>query len=401
VKRMKKPGLILLVLLPAAPALAQSEAEPDSTPRTPRVGHGSKGFEIESADGNYLIQIQPRIQFRYAFPFDNDPATSEQIGGDQHIFKVNRARLKIGGHAFAPWMNYFFEYELGGNALLDFRVMLEKWAGFRLKVGQWKVHYNRERVISSGQQQMADRSLINRFFTIDRQQGVSVYGRAAAGGAADLSYWASVFTGTGRGGRVNDDDDLMWMGRLQWNFLGRELPFSGSDIARSEPTGLVAIAGTTNRSPYTAFSQAGGGQLPGFDEGVAGQYRVNQAQLETAFMASGFSWQSEIHFKRIDDTVNGVVTELAGAYFQTGYFPSGLIDGVPEPLEIAARYSVLDERRSEAIGLRHEYAIAANWFFADHRNKLTAELGIFVDDEPRDTEDADGTRFRLQWDVSF
>jgi hypothetical protein len=77
-----------------------------------------------------------------------------------------------------------------------------------------------------------------------------------------------VFTGTGRGGGVNDDDDLMYMVRLQWNPLGRKVWFTGSDLARSEAALSLGAAGVTNRSPCTRFSGGGGGQLPGFEAGA-------------------------------------------------------------------------------------------------------------------------------------
>jgi hypothetical protein len=39
----------------------------------------------------------------------------------------------------------------------------------------------------------------------------------------------------------NDDNHLMYFGRWQWNFLGRSLPFEGSDLEIHEkPTGIVA-----------------------------------------------------------------------------------------------------------------------------------------------------------------
>ncbi len=50
------------------------------------------------------------------------------------------------------------------------------------------------------------------------------------GGAANFNYWAEVLTGSGRGGSVGDDDNLMYMLRLQWNPNGKELGFSGSDL---------------------------------------------------------------------------------------------------------------------------------------------------------------------------
>jgi phosphate-selective porin len=382
---------------------AQTGSSTEATADTiPLVQWGSKGFELRSRDGNFLIQIQPRVQLRYAYPRDQDPVTLEDFTGDpQHVFKVNRARLKVGGHGYRPWLTYYFEYELAASNLLDFRVMVERYPWLKLKAGQWKVQYNRERVISSGKQQMADRSLINQAFTVDRQQGLSLYGRLSGGGAADVSYWASVFTGTGRGARENDDEHMMWMGRLQWNPFGRVLVFTGSDIARREnPEGLIALGAVTNRSPYTRFSQDGGGQLPGFNEGQPGQYRVDQLMGETAFMVRGFSWQQEFHWKRINDLVNAAATTMIGNYAQLGYFVHEALPSIPPQLELAVRHAFLNPNLDVANDLQQEFSLVLNWFFRGHLNKLTAEASLFAFGEAvQDRED--GWRFRLQWDISM
>ena len=269
------------------------------------ISYGNKGFEFTSSDGNYLMQLQWRGQFRAAYPTDSDPVTLEDFQADQLSLKIRRARMKVGGHAFTPWLKYYLEYELFSANLLDFRLMIEKLPYLKLKVGQWKAQYNRERIISSGKQQTLERSLITRPFTIDRQQGVSVFGRLDGNGLLDVNYWVSVLMGTGRGATSNDDEYLMYMSRVQWNFTGVPLQFSGSDTDYHEKfTAILALGAVTNRSPYTRFSQAGGGQLVGFEEGVAGQYRVNQWMEETAGMYKGFSWQQEFHWKRIKDKVN-------------------------------------------------------------------------------------------------
>ena len=368
----------------------------------PIVTHGDKGFEFRTRDGNFLMQIAARLQFRYASPRDADPVTFDDFDDQsQHILKVNRARLKVGGHGYRPWLKYYFEYELAAGNLLDFRVMVERYRGLRLKAGQWKAQYNRERVISSGAQQLADRSLINRAFTIDRQQGVSLYGRFVGGGAADVSYWASVFTGTGRGSKTNDDKFPMWMARLQWNPFGRVLAFTGSDLAgRQKPEGSIAVAAVTNRSPYTRFSQAGGGRLEGFADGVPGQYRVNQWMIETAFMYQGLAWQQEFHWKRVNDNVNSTVTTLTGNYAQAGYFVHGLLPWVPRQLELAVRHAIYNPSVGEHDDLQQELSFDLNWFFHGHLNKITAEISLFAFGEAETTKQ-DGWRFRLQWDVSM
>jgi phosphate-selective porin len=393
------------------PATGNATTAPDTVKAVPdtvqeekpsiRVGHGSRGFEIGTSDGNWLMQLQLRLQFRYAHPRDTDPITFDDfIAPDQHLFKVNRSRIKWGGNAYRPWLKYYMEYEIGNSVLLDFRFMVEKWQALNLKVGQWKAQYSRERIISSGRQQMMERSIVNRAFTIDRQQGVSLYGRLKGSGVLDFNYWASVFTGTGRGARSNDDTNLMWMFRGQWNFLGRTVPFSGSDYEYHEkPAGVLAFAAVTNQSPYTRFSTSGGGQLVGFEDGEPGQYRVNQWYQETAFKYRGFAWQQEFHWKRVKDNVNQTTRTLTGTYFQAGYFFHYLWPTIPRPLEVAAQAAFYNPVVDISGDLLQEYSLAANWFFNGHANKLTTDITYFRFDFP-DLSRQDEWRFRVQWEIS-
>lgn len=381
-------------------AMAQEVA--DSVQKQGKFHHSSKGFEFTDPSGKFLIQIASRLQFRFASPDDQNPVTFDDFESENHrLFKINRARLKIGGHAYQPWLKYYFEYELGQSNLLDFRVMIEKWPWMKFKLGQWKVEFSRERFISSGDQQLVDRSLINRQFTLDRQQGITVYGNLDGGGIANFDYWAAILTGAGRGATNNDDNRLMYFGRFQWNFFGREVPFEGGDLEISEkPAGIIAFAAATNTSPYTRFSQSGGGSLEGFENGLPGQFLVKQFQLESAINYRGFSWASEWHRKQIQDKINFTTTTLAGYYLQAGYFPHLIFNFWPEKMEIAARFAKyrpdIDIRNNQ----QTELAVALNYFFVEHKNKLTIELTRF---EFRDQSlpQSDETRIRVQYDISF
>lgn len=107
-----------------------------------------------------------------------------------------------------------------------------------------------------------------------------------------------------------------------------------------KPAAILAVSALTNQSPYTRFSQSGGGSLEGFTDELPGRYRVNQYNLESALMYKGFSWQSEWHHKNIIDRKNGdSTTQLQGYYIQAGYFFHNLIDKFPKQLEIAARHA--------------------------------------------------------------
>jgi hypothetical protein len=177
--------------------------------------------------------------------------------------------------------------------------------------------------------------------------------------------------------------------------------FSGSDLPVSEkPKGLLALGAVTNRSPYTRFSQDGGGQLEGFEDGEPGQYRVNQWTAETAFKYLGFSWQQEYHWKEIDDRVNSAVTTLAGNYFQLGYFFNQVFESFPKELELAFRHSYYVPDLESDGDNQQEFSFAANWFFNGHLNKLTAEITSFRFRESGGGS-ADDLRFRFQWDISI
>lgn len=397
--------LLLLVFLSVSysqTVYAQAENDTLKVEKDWKIDYGAKGFELRSADNKYLLQIQSRLQFRFATPSDNDPVTFNDFNDDNNtVFKINRSRLKVGGHAYKPWLKYFWEYELGRSNLLDFRVMIEKWEWLNLKLGQWKVEFSRERRISSGGQQLVDRSILNRNFTVDRQQGVELYGRLRDKGALDFNYWVGVFTGTGRGARTNDDKNLMYFGRIQWNFLGEDLGFTSVDFKIHEkPAAIIAVSGVTNRSSFTRFSSAGGGFLMGFEEQQPGQYRLNQFNVETALMYKGLSWQSEYHIKEVIDKLNAnQQTMLRGYYAQAGYLAHQSFNWWPEPLEIAARYAHYEPSENLDYNL-DEISLAFNWFFNRHRNKLSAEVSNF-DYETRNANLENEWRFRLQWEISF
>jgi len=385
------------------PVLGQT----DSLEVQPKIYYGDKGWHLESANGKYVTDFQLRLQLRYSYPFEQDPLSLEDFNNEkQHILQIRRARVKIGGHAFTPKLKYYMEYELAASSLLDFWAIYSFNKAIKIQVGQYKARYNTERIVSSGRLQTADRSILTRPFTIDRQTGLTVFGNLSEKGALTFSYWLAVFSGTGRGQFVPEDDKLMWKFRGQWNMFGEEMSFVSSDINQlPEWRGYLAGGVVTNQSQFTRFSQSGGGQLRGYeDPSEPGQYRVNQFFVETAFKKSGFSWQQEFHWKRINDRLDNTSRTLTGNYFQLGSFPVTYIKKFPEQLEIAARYAWYTPNMyipdtNSSFNQEREFTFSLNWFFKGHTNKLTSEVS-FIDLEENNIM-RPGWRFRLQWDVSF
>ena len=354
-----------------ATAAAEEEAAPPTT-----VSYGPDGLVIGSGDGNYRAEIRFRLQLRGVLGDDEDPIEPGDFDDPDRVsLLVRRARFKLKGNAIRPWIDYELEYDFVATRLLNYAVTFGLHPWLKLEVGQWKADFNRERRDSSGDQQFAERSIVNDPFTVDRQQGVMLTGRVLPGKLPDSTYYAALFTGMGRGGGENDDTHPMWMLRYQWNVFGRELPFEQSDVeGRKKPAASLAVATLGNRSPFTAFSSSGGGELPGFAPGAAGQYSVRQWVEEAALHYRGFSLQHELHWKRVSDNVTGRVQSLRGSYVQAGCFVYRPEAGKPRGLELAARWAFVDPDTSVGEDRREELSGAANWFFRGHSNKLTFDV---------------------------
>ncbi len=385
-----------------------------------KVSYGSKGFRLESQDGRFQTNLQWRAQLRFTNPTSGDPRqVSAFQSQEESTFEARRVRMKIGGHGFKPWIKYYFEVDLqpsrdvddssasSSARVIDWRIDVAKFRTATIRVGQWKIDLNRERVDSSGKQQFVERSIANRVFTIDRQVGVQLKGHLFKDTPGDLRYWAGVFTGEGRGVR-NNDENLLTMGRVQWNFLGRDLAWKQTDVERTEKAaGSFAIGAAKNRGSCTRWSSSGCGNLDGFESpgsAEVGQFDIDQVVQELAYKSNGFSFQQEYHRKRIEDRVQGTRSELTGGYAQAGYFFHEAFEGFPEPLELAIRYAKVEEPnvldRSQE-NKREEFTFGTNWFFAGHRNKLTLDYSHLTLDDSVLGQDVSDDRVRFQWDVSF
>ncbi|MBM3350536.1 MAG: hypothetical protein FJY53_01870 [Betaproteobacteria bacterium] len=384
------------------------------------VSYGKSGFEFGTEDDKFSLAIQNRIQFRYAEPFDKDPRTTKDLDADTNSFMIRRARTKLKGHAFVPWIKYYMQYDWSQPVLRDLSLTVDKYKWAQLRVGRGKVSYNNERVASSGAQQFVNRSIVNDIFTVDRQQGVELKGNLFAGTPVDMTYYVGAFTGVGVGERDNDDDNMMYSGRLQWNAMGGEMKWDQSDTDFSEEPHLnISIAANTNQSKCTAFETANDGcrvlkdsrykdpnDKDSAKRPAPGQYKIDQMLGEVSFKYKGFSFLHELHSKKIKDTLNfDEEVKLLGGFVQAGYFPHGIISGIPKELEIAARYAVVDMDTDRDNDKQKELSAVVNYFFDGHNNKISLQASRLTVEDPATTTTSkkrdDETRLWAQWDLSF
>ncbi len=366
-----------------------------------RFADDGPGIEYESADGDFFINGWLRSQFRFSDPVDSDPRTSESFANlPGSELEVRRLRLRAAGHLFSPRIGFNYEHDLLDDLnLLDLRLDISVRDDLELRVGQFKVQFNRERVDSSGKQQLIDRSIANYAFTVDRQRGLTLAKRVGAETSRYSWLYLGVYEGDGREPGPRGDDPML-MARWQWHFLGAPLPFSQSDYAMTETAaGTFSVAALRVRGPYTRFSSSGGGQLVGFEPGSDDRYTLEQFVQEFAWRLRGLSVQQELHVKRIRDNDTGRRSRLTGGYVNVGKVWPLRLGQRDVPFELAARLAHVDWDDTPADRTQDEYTLGANLFFAGHNNKLTFDVSrLELDDaggSPRDT------RFRFQWDISF
>ena len=172
-------------------------------PLTECFDYGEKGLEWDSPCSETALWVGLRFQTRID-SYSGDLSTVEDlVSGGGETFDLRRGRLKGGGTLFWDWFEVYSEYDWRSDTLLDYRATAtyDDWLAFR--VGQWKSEYNRERVDSSGKQQLVERSLSNYWFTVDRQRGLAVSARLFKGTKIDSKAWVEYLSGQGRGGRFS------------------------------------------------------------------------------------------------------------------------------------------------------------------------------------------------------
>ncbi|WP_194777740.1 porin [Pararhodonellum marinum] len=175
-----------------------------------------------SKDSLFLMNLRFRMQNRAGF----NTVGGDEFGIEAFEMRVRRLRLRFDGFVMHPRFQYYIQLafskadldlEVGSiaqpvrDAILYYSVSENFYVGF----GQSKLPGNRQRVISSGNLQFADRSLVNALFTLDRDFGFFGYYSIRTKTESIWMIKGAVTTGDGRNASgVNDG--LSYTGRLEF-----------------------------------------------------------------------------------------------------------------------------------------------------------------------------------------
>src|SRR5947208_5457802 len=179
-------------------------------------------------------------------------------------FRLRRARINLTGD-FAEQFDFKvegdFENSDGLNSsrtafeATDIFVNWHQFAEANVKAGQWKAPFGLEQLTPDQYLIIIERSLPTGAITPERQIGVQLWGKPFANiwpdGKDLLTYYAGIFNGNGRNTTNNDNNNFMYVGRLESTlfkgFFGKDSSLKlGADVLNSRDDAGTNISQTLN-----------------------------------------------------------------------------------------------------------------------------------------------------------
>jgi len=349
----------------------------------------NNGFGVVSPDSSFSLAIRFRIQNRIGAIFTENENGKWELTDSE--FRARRVRLRFDGFVFNSKWTYALQLSFSRgdqdwdvsnvpNILRDAMIFYRPNKQWTIGFGQGKLPGNRQRVISSGEQQFTDRSLVNSTFNIDRDFGISASYKFNIGNPQFILRGA-VSSGEGRNegllGFSNVNPGLSYTSRVEILPMGafdKRGDYSESDLVR-EPKPKISIAAGYN---YNEGSQRTGGQIGRL---LFSPINVNNFISDFKFKYKGLSMYGE-YIRRTSTTSpvttlkeNGVVVENRhifkgdGALLQAGYL-------FKNNFEIAARYAQINPSLeiSDFEDIRKNFTVCFSRYLKGHRLKLQTDF---------------------------
>ena len=375
-----------------------------------------KGFyNVVAADSSYSMNLAARIQSLYIGEWDvND---EDGIHNSSSQFLIRRARLKFGGFVLNPKVKYKIELGLTNKdqgkvasdnnmapkMILDAVVKWNFYKNFTLWAGQTKLPGNRERVISSANLQLVDRSLVNKIFNIDRDMGVQLRHYFTLG--KNFTVVESLAMSQGEGRNLVQDN----LGGYQWTARVEVYPFGkfkgkgdyvGGAVKRQQ-TPKLAIGATYDINNNAVKDRSNMGSYMLIDDGL-GYYEtnINSIFIDAMFKYQGFSFMAEYANRQADNPIavnsdgseTGDVVDVGdGLNLVSGY----LFDN---DVELTGRYTTISlEKEITGSDLQSQYTFGLSKYFKGHKLKVQTDVS-YLDIENNDTS---GLMYRMQFELHF
>jgi hypothetical protein len=379
------------------------------------------GVTIASQDGDTKINIGFYAQFRFQYLHQDmwrrtdltdqsPPFDVENIGDSEPSFAMRRLRLFGQGTIWKPWINYKLELDLAGNdeglrsvfipsnvngvfegvnvtagpsdqdgrtvKLLDAYVDLTPRPYARVRLGQFKIPFGRQELVSDNRLQMTSRSIASDFFSPSRDRGVMFHGGTDT---QRVQYKVGAFNGTGLAMAQNLDTTLGYAARLTATTSG---PFLDIEDVIDQPPSLgVRVQGgiawyTSTLTPvrqdaHVAISDIRDSRY----EADLGFFFRQRGNLLLDYYARRYEVDQVI-----DLPISCFGAQQAGRFScdQVGYtIQSGVMLDNHLSHELSLRYSFIDNDKELNDDERKEATLNYVYYFLKHTMQLAVSFGQY------------------------
>lgn len=374
----------------------------------PKFGKGL--FNLIGKDSSFSMNMSARMQMLGTSNWD----LNNGLTNPSSSLLVRRARLKFDGFAYSPKLKYKLELGLSnrdiGKAssftneapkyILDAVVKWNFSGNFVLWFGQTKLPGNRERVISSGDLQQVDRSLLNSRFNIDRDMGFQLRHHFNLTDTFIVREMFSVSQGEGRNITTGNLGGHQYTSRIELLPFGKfasKGDYRGSDL-KFEPAPKLALGFTYDFNNDAVKNRSNQGSYMITDTGFYST-NISTVFVDAMYKHNGFSFMGEYAVRDADDafaknsdgTLTGDLVQVGNALnLQTGYLLS-------ETLEISGRYTNIDwDQNITGKGNETQYTLGLSKYILGHKLKVQTDLS-YLDLVTKNNQ----FMYRLQVDVHF
>ena len=242
-----------------------------------------------------------------------------------------------------------------------------------IKVGQWKAPFGLEQLTPDAKLFIIERSLPTGALTPERQIGMQIWGNPLTSlwpEQKDLvTYYAGIFNGNGRNFNTNDNNNFMYVGRLELQpfkgkLLGQEASLKlGGDVLNTRDDAGTNIAPSGNLK-VNADGSLASFTLPGAAERTA--WSLDAWLNIGPFDVIGEYFSEDVNGR----TVLGVAPGFAD-FSPSGWYVQGSYFIIPKKLQAAVRWEELDPAQVPNDGI-HSITGGLNYYIRGDSIKLMA-----------------------------
>jgi len=402
-----KAVVLILALICINSALSQQQLNN-------RFGNGI--INATSADSSWSMKFGLRFQTLYMGSNDIDEVTG--IGAGSSQFMIRRARLKFDGFAYSPKLKYKIELGVSNSDLgkvdattgMAPRMILDavlKWnfyGNFELWGGQTKLPGNRERVISSANMQLVDRSLLNNAFNIDRDMGMQLHHSFTIGNSFEVREAFAVSQGEGRNLIQQNIGGLQYTSRIELlpfgDFSGKGDYIGGAIDREVKPKLALGFTYDFNDRTAKTRSNQGSYMIDQSGDNPDGYFHsdISTIFVDMMFKYGGWSVMGEYAHRNADvakhvssDSLSSATVSVgSGINLTLGYmFKSNW--------EVTGRYTQVNPDSITGNQIYSQYTMGVSKYIVGHSLKVQADVSYLQEvNNP-----VSKLMYRLQFDLHF